>query len=571
MPALLSGVPLSDEQREKYDTHKIWVVFTVLAVILLYAYLFTQAYAYLDLPGPKALAERLELSSRHVFDRDGNLDSNVRITFAGVFERSDDERLVYYAVLLCAFLCAYYLPVRFKQEALAIWTIIGFALLFGPGPTAALLCTHLVVYLTLHPRPARTLLWGSVPGLLLLAGHELEGSGRNDALWLLAPVATALAYRYLWPRLLASRRLAPVLRTLVVQSAIITLFIGAINEGLTGEEWKLPLGVVLFFFQWERLIMYHVDYQDELVPADLPFMRYLAVFLTPATIPSINLRVAIGQGYAYINSKFLCTDKNRIVLDGVKLLLLALLYLAFGDWIRYAAIDAVGALGIETYGGQIKNLVRAFMNGQDVTTISVLANTMLELIRWLLFFAGIAHFKVGVWRLCGYAVDPSYDKPWLATNLATLWTRYTYHYREFLVRAFYYPVVFRVFPGRVYLRIFVATLVATGVGNMIWGHVVYRLNARGLEWTHLLHHLENWPYFLLLGGGIAGSHVYLRWRKRRRKPWTRDRWFWTDVVAAYCTLQFFALIHIFTRPTRDSTTWDLFRLFAKGFGIDLSS
>lgn len=568
MPALLSDVPLTDEQREKYDSHKIWVVFTALAVILLYAYLFTHVYAYFDLPGPKELAKLLGLSPRHVFDRDGNVDSNIRISFGKIFRRSDDERLVYFAVLVCAFLSAYYLPVRFKQAALAIWTVIGFALLFGPGPTAVLLCTHLVVYLTLHPKPEQALLYGSLPGLLILAVNEFGVSGRAT-LWLALPVVTALAYRYLWLRLLESRRFPPMLRTLVVQSAIVTLFIGAINEGLTGEEWKLPLGVVLFFFQWQRLIMYHVDYEDGLVPADLPFPRYLAVFLTPATIPAINLRVAIGQGYAYLNSKFLCVDKNRIVLDGIKLLLLALVYLVFGDWIRYAMIDGVEALGIKVYGAQMKNMVRAFMKGLEVETISVLATSMLELLRWFLFFAGVAHFKVGIWRLCGYAVDPSYDKPWLATNLATLWTRYTYHYREFLVRAFYYPVFFRVFTGWASLRIFVATLAATGIGNLIWGHVMYRLNVRGMEWEHFQHHLERWPYFLLLGGGIAVSHVYLRWRKRLRKPWTWDRWVWTDVVAAYCTLQWFALIHIFTRPTRGSTAWDLFRLFAKGFGIDL--
>ena len=58
-------------------------------------------------------------------------------------------------------------------------------------------------------------------------------------------------------------------------------------------------------------------------------------------------------------------------------------------------------------------------------------------------------------------------------------------------------------------------------------------------------------------------------RKRRRKPWTPDRWLVTDVVAAYATIQYFALIHIYARPAGGSSAWDLTRLLLRGFGIHL--
>ena len=58
-------------------------------------------------------------------------------------------------------------------------------------------------------------------------------------------------------------------------------------------------------------------------------------------------------------------------------------------------------------------------------------------------------------------------------------------------------------------------------------------------------------------------------RRRRRKPWTLDRWLVTDVLAAYLTIQYFGLIHIFARPAQGSSVWDLTRLFLKGFGIHL--
>ena len=162
---------------------------------------------------------------------------------------------------------------------------------------------------------------------------------------------------------------------------------------------------------------------------------------------------------------------------------------------------------------------------------------------------------------------PYINRPWASTNLVTLWSRFTYHYREFLVRAFYYPVFFRFFKNRPYLRVFTATMAAAAVGNLVWGHVTERLYYRGMEWENLVYVLGTWPYFALLGLGISFTQLYLMWRKRVRKPWTLDRWLITDVIATYLTLQYFALIHIFARPASGSGIEDLARLFVRAFGF----
>ena len=52
-----------------------------------------------------------------------------------------------------------------------------------------------------------------------------------------------------------------------------------------------------------------------------------------------------------------------------------------------------------------------------------------------------------------------------------------------------------------------------------------------------------------------------------RRPWTLDRWLPRDVVCAYLTMQYFALIHIFIRPQANSTLVDHVQLFLIGFGI----
>ena len=74
---------------------------------------------------------------------------------------------------------------------------------------------------------------------------------------------------------------------------------------------------------------------------------------------------------------------------------------------------------------------------------------------------------------------------------------------------------------------------------------------------------------MLLGTGIAVSMMFMRRRKRQRKAWTLDRWFAVDLLAAYVTIQYFALIHVFARPTEASSFTDLLVLFMLGLGIDL--
>jgi hypothetical protein len=56
-----------------------------------------------------------------------------------------------------------------------------------------------------------------------------------------------IVYRYGLLRLLEKPVAAKVLRVLAVQSALITLLIGAVLEGVHGELWELTLEILLFF------------------------------------------------------------------------------------------------------------------------------------------------------------------------------------------------------------------------------------------------------------------------------------------------------------------------------------
>ena len=546
------------------------VVVAVLALLVLYAYLFTHAADRFDLPRPQDLAGNLGVHVHHVFDDDRNVDSRFGILMARGHANNDDERLTFLLVLAAAFLCVYFLPLRFKQGSLAFWTVTAVVLLYGAKAALALLFAHLVVYLVLHPPPrkART--------LVLLAGVAAYGAFLHDhergvlrILPALGSLAIAvIAWRWALRPALDLPRVARALRAGVVHAAIGVMGIAVLAEALGAREWKLPLGIVLFFWQWARLAMYHVDYNDGLVPEGLSLDRYLAVFFNPGVLPNWSWGVTIAQGFAYVDGAFLARDKNSIVIEGVKLMGLALLYLVLADWLRWQLVELFAHLDIPVYRANTRAMVGQFMRGAEVSGVSVLATTLLDLFRFFLFFASVMHLKVGVWRICGYAVDPYYNRPWLATDLMSLWGRFAFHYREFMVRVFYYPVFFRVFRRRPMLRVFTASMAAACAGNMLW-HFSERTLFRGMELDSIEYVLGTWPYFVLLGLGIAVTQIVLMRRRRRRKPWSLDRWLPRDILAAYLVLQYFALIHIFARPSRGSSEWDLLRLFARAFGVDL--
>jgi hypothetical protein len=613
MPGTLHSAPVTDEQRRANDTHSLAVVLAVVGVLVLHAYLLTPLGSWLALPTPQSLLAMTGLRPDHVFGDDGLVDS---LPLVGLTDPDSDTgwRLFsFYAAALGAFLCAYFLPLRAKRPALLPWTIAAVFVFYGIAATAGLLCAHAVAYLTFHPKRRGLPLLSFVPGALGYLAFAGGGSGPGASTagtidlghlssagigagsgaaggagygqvatfaWIafttlvgmaVAAVAGALVYRLVLIPLLARPRIARIVRALVAQSALLIVCVAALIEGRTGFEWAVPLGLLLFFWQWARLMLYHVDYKDGLVPEDTTFVEYLSIFLTPGVVPIWNYGVEISQGYAYTVNNFLCEKKNKIVMGGVRLLLLALLYMSFCYWGRSVLVRGFATIGLQTYEGSIGNMIQFFADGKgDVGTLSVLATTMITLIFWTMAWAGVLHAKVGLWRICGYRVDPYFDKPWLGTNLVVFWTRYTYHYREYMVRAFYYPVFFRFFRKNRELRIVFATMVAAGLCNMIYGHLTEEMFYGGAVFRSYFAVFRTWPYYLFLGAAISLTELYLFKRgHHRRRPWTRGPRVALDVLAVYCTVQFYAMIHIFMFPTENSTIGDLFRLFLRGFGIRL--
>lgn len=573
MPGLLQDATVTDAQRRANDTHRPVIVLAVLGVLALHAYLFTPVSPLLGIPRPQDLLAHVVPLPELVFEDHGLVDAPLSFSLTERTPPTSPKPLLFYLMAAGAFLCAYFLPLPAKRPSVVVWSVCAILALYGPRAAAGLLFAHVVVYLTLHTRRVGLPVLSLAPGVLFYLSFA-RGPLRPavDLVWFaLAAGGGVLIYRYVFLTLLALPRIAPIVRTVVVQSALITVCVAALIEGRTGHERSIPLGLLLFFWHWERVMMYHIDYKDGLVPEDISLSQYLVVFVTPCAIPAWNWGVTIGQGYAYTANNFLCENKNKIVTSGVKILLLAAVYLSFWRSGRALLVRLFTSVGIDTFDGSIQNMIESFVSGQgQIGTTSVLATTMVELVYWTMAWGGVVHAKVGLWRILGFRTDPYFDRPWLSTNLVSCWTRFTFHYREFLVRAFYYPVFFRCFKNHKRLRIIAATMAAAAVGNLIWGHLPERMYYSGALFTNFLESFRTWPYYLLLGGGISITELYLLRRKRRqRKPWTPGPRIALDVLAAYCTIQFYAMILIFSHPTDTSTVWDLFRLFFRGLGLRL--
>ncbi|MCF6271549.1 MAG: hypothetical protein L3J41_17710 [Melioribacteraceae bacterium] len=570
MAIFLSKSSLNNAERELNNSNNYYTVAAVIISLFILSYLLTNVYQTLSLPAPKTIAHEIGVDSKEIFDNQENVKSRFWVLWTKIYDY-DEERLMVFIIIAFCFLSIYFVPVKYKRQIMVGWFFVGFYFLYGIATTSGLLLGHLLVYLTFHPDNRESLYISPFFGILFFTAF----SDFNQTLFislieitLYSIISFALFFVVLKPYLKKESN-ARIVRMVAIQGPFGFSVCAAILQGFTGSELLLPLGLIIFFLQWERLMVYQSDYNNGQVPKNISFMIYLSVFLSPAVLLNWSYNPYIGQGYSYMNDRFLNKDKNKIVLSGLKLWGFALLYIIIGNTvIQFLVTFFHDSLGIVVYP-YVSKLVRLYVQGTPMTTETVLFSTLLDQVRFFLFIASIVHFKVGAWRVFGFDMDPQYNKPWMATNLSNFWTRYAFHFREFLSRIFYYPIFLKFFKNNFTLRLFVAVMASAAFGNLVWGHVPDRLWTKGLTWDGLINKLEAWPYYLLLGLSIFLTDLYLLKRKRKRKPWTFDKWIWTDFISVYLTIQFFALIHVFARPHPDGSLIDYVKLFLLGLGVEI--
>jgi hypothetical protein len=560
-----------DDLRRANDEHRHWVPLLVLIFLALVAYLWTDWAADYPVPGVSALEDSSVLSE--AFDK-GHLVNRVWIHhsrnehFDRIFGRGRQHEvrtLLFLAGL--GFLLAYYLPVRLKRGAVALVTLGGIGLVMGPSILSLLLAAHLICYGTFHvqaPGTRRTTRWFVLLALCLPFSFRGEGwpglVGSLVISAMLIPLLYLFYTHFFAPALCGSA--GRWLRPIVTQSSLIAVGALTITNWGAGMELALPMGLVLFFFQWERIFMYQIDLKDGKVPADLSLQAYLATFFSPGALANFPWLSRIPMGYAYLDNSFLARDKNRIVLSGIKLIALSVGFFALGP----VVIDLLfGGDRITSYWG----LLSADTLGLSPGPWLVWKVLLQEFLWFYSVWSGVAHLKVGLWRLFGYDIEPYYQMPFLSTNLVDFWRRYSYYYRAFLVQAFYYPVFLRWFKRRPMLRIFTATFAAACLGNFVY-HLLFQLMTDGASSDVLLSQLRTMPYYVVLGGAISLTQVWLMKRGRRaRRPWTLDRRLGLDVLAVCGTIGFFILIRPLHHVPAKGSIADGVRICLAALGVPL--
>lgn len=528
MSLLLNNKSVSDEIREKNNSnHNYKIVFSVLSIIFIYMYFFTQIYQYIGIESPEKIFENFYLIEKNlILDTDGNLSSDLEITYANNIKyNNDSERLVFFIILSLTFLVTYFSKVKYKRIFIVIATLLIFFILFSWNNVLMFLSMHLILYLLFHNKNEKSNYLSFLPGGMIFFAFFTNSFFNITFLQIIFSILSSiffgLYYKFLILKLLEDKKVSNILRTIFIQLTMITIIVVLIINSIYGYKWIIPVGIFYFFIQWQRLILYHIEYKDGLIPLDLSLLNYSIVFFNPATVINCVDGHNIGSGYKYINNNYLIEDKNKIIFSGVKILTLALFYLVlyyfFSNTIK---ILFEYFLRVPIFVS-LEDLIKAHLKGKYLSTSTVLFSTLISQIEWFFIFGGIVHFKVGVWRIFGFKLNSYFDKPWLATNLMSFWTRYSFYFREFLVRAFYYPVFLNFFKKNQKVRIFVATFASTCIGNYTWGHIPEIILVKGLETKNLVYALPRWPYFFLLGLGVSLTQIYLLTKKTKRKPWTK--------------------------------------------------
>ena len=562
-----SSASLTAEHRAANDKHDGWTVALVLGALGVYAYLLTDLPRRLGLPTAR---EFLHTHLAHLAFREGSgaVDASIELAFVG--HDSSGKLGILLAILAVAFVAGYSAELGRKKAYHVACSILALYFIYGPLVTAGFVAAHLLLYVTLHPAPQKAL-WAGIAAALFALGVDSPSVVSASSWALVAGTAGFAIYRAALVPLMRTRA-APAIRSIAVQSPLVVVLVGAAVQGLGGGEWQLPLGIVMFFWQWERLIFYHVDYKAGTLPSQVALVDYLAVFFTPAVLPKWQWGATLGQGYTYLDGGFYAKDKNLLARTGVKLLAIALLYVLFADTARMVLAQWIESLGAHAYGGRISAMVEPIPGGRaghDAVRARYVAHRRRPVdgaLRRRLSLqggdlAGLRLPRRAVLRQTVSRHEPHRSMDALHVPLPGV-----------LVAGVLLPrpssKVPRFIRKNLKLRVIVATLAAATWGNLVWGHIAEAGFYHGLRWHELMKTLYWWPHFVALGVLITGTELYVMTiGDRRRQPWTGPPWAiaW-DVVSVYLTWQVYGLIQIFLHISSPDKLPKIARLFLIGLG-----
>jgi hypothetical protein len=167
-------------------------------------------------------------------------------------------------------------------------------------------------------------------------------------------------------------------------------------------------------------------------------------------------------------------------------------------------------------------------------------------------------------RMAGYNALRNTYRPLESRTIAEFWNRYYYYFKELLVDFFFFPVFMRYFKKNRQLRLFVATMAAATLGNLVYHFLRdYRYVAQMGLWQALLGFRVYIFYATILGLAIGVS----QWRGHGKVPLPSDAAWWRRTLASAGVMFFFCLLEVFDQEGRTYSLTQCFRFFLHLFFI----
>ena len=162
----------------------------------------------------------------------------------------------------------------------------------------------------------------------------------------------------------------------------------------------------------------------------------------------------------------------------------------------------------------------------NVTPTVAYGAVVLNYLAVYLFRYGWEQLSVGGARLLGYAVDDNYQSPLLARDYADFWRRWNIHFRELVVRIFYFPTALKLHRSG-YSRVVTVAVscVVTFVGHgffMLWTRGILISHTNSTRWVEVLLGLLIYEVFEAL---LVTLSLLTQNKKRRQKFGRIGLWF----------------------------------------------
>jgi hypothetical protein len=380
--------------------------------------------------------------------------------------------------------------------------------------------------------------------------------GRDAARWVGAgpnAVVVGGVWLFAWVYLYLVRRFPespPGRRPVLGLVACLVALLAAAQAPLTGVLWFVVAASAMVLGKYIWFFAYWVSDNagGRLKSHPLSQVGYWRPFWGFSNVP-------FGKGAAYLERVEARNDEQlaAVQLKGLKLLLWAtvlnlglralndLLYGPYEgslfhapSWVPYGLIP--------TYEMALDRQLQGDPYPWSLRWLALIAYFGLRLLR----LGVVGHTIIATARMAGFDVFRNTYRPLSAPSIAEFYNRTYYYFKELLVAFFFYPAYLRYFKRYPRLRLFVATLMAAGLGNFLFHFLrddenIFR---RGL-WGGLVAYQPYALYALILGTAIGLSQLRLKKKDQRRNDPPR----WRKVLAVAGVLTFYCLLGVFDQPT----------------------